>query len=138
MLSVLAIHVIDEALTGFLPFYNKLILDQRQKFGFFPMPTLTFDIWLGGILLLLCVAFALIPVVRRGGKFIRIVYTTIGILMVLNAGAHLIGSLYTGSLLPGFWSSPFLFITAVFVVIRGVIGRYWEYNSKDNIHPHHV
>jgi catechol 2,3-dioxygenase-like lactoylglutathione lyase family enzyme len=35
---VLAIHVVDEALTGFLDFYNPLVRDIRSRVSWFPMP----------------------------------------------------------------------------------------------------
>jgi hypothetical protein len=39
--AVLAIHVVDEALTGFLDFYNPLVSRIRQQIPWFPMPTFT-------------------------------------------------------------------------------------------------
>ena len=62
---------------------------------------------------------ALTLLVIRGGTFIRILTTVLGILMILNGLGHMLGSVYFGRLLPGFWSSPFLLVTAVYVVIRG-------------------
>jgi hypothetical protein len=40
--AALAVHVADEALTGFLDFYNPLIRQLRNRPGFWPMPTFTF------------------------------------------------------------------------------------------------
>src|SRR5947207_12200454 len=42
MCAALAIHVIDEALTGFLAVYNPTVLALRDKLGFWPMPTFQF------------------------------------------------------------------------------------------------
>ena len=48
MVTAVGVHVIDEALTGFLPFYNAQVLAMRARFGFFPAPTFTFRVWIPG------------------------------------------------------------------------------------------
>jgi hypothetical protein len=95
MVSAVALHVIDETSHDFLPFYNRLVLDLRNQLGFFPAPTFSFGIWIGGVT------------------------TALGILMIANALGHIIGSIYFERLIPGFWSSPLLLPAAVFVVVRG-------------------
>jgi hypothetical protein len=45
MWIALAIHVTDEALTGFLAVYNPTVLALRAKLPFFPMPTFEFREW---------------------------------------------------------------------------------------------
>lgn len=39
MVSAVGIHVFDEAMTGFLPFYNELVIELRTRLGFFPAPS---------------------------------------------------------------------------------------------------
>jgi len=46
----LAIHVADEALTDFLSVYNPAVRAIRARFPFLPLPTFTFRIWLGGLI----------------------------------------------------------------------------------------
>ena len=122
MSSAIAVHVFDETLTDFLPFYNQSILDLRRSLGFFTFPVLSYGLWLGGLITGIAVCFALTSVVGRGGKIIRIVTTVLGVIMVMNALAHMLGSAYFDRLLPGFWSSPFLLVTAGLVVVRGFRG----------------
>lgn len=122
MISAVAIHVFDETVTDFLPFYNELALNLRGGVGFFPLPTFSFGAWLGGLIAAIIICFSLTPIVNRGGKFIRVFTIVLGVIMVGNALGHMLGSIYYGRLLPGFWSSPFLLVTAVFVVIRGFSG----------------
>jgi len=119
MISAIAVHVFDETVTDFLLFYNELALNLRGGVGFFPLPTFSFGAWLGGLIAAIIICFALTPLVSRGGRFIRVLTTVLGMLMVANALGHMLGSVYLGRLLPGFWSSPFLLVAAVFVVIRG-------------------
>lgn len=63
-------------------------------------------------------------VVDRGGKIIRAVTVVLGILMLFNALGHLLGSMYFGRILPGMWSSPLLFLAALYVVIQGFRGEW--------------
>ena len=51
LVIALAIHITDEALTGFLPFYNSIVLSIRESYPLFPMPIFTFSVWLGGSIL---------------------------------------------------------------------------------------
>lgn len=120
-----AIHVADEAAHGFLSFYNPLVRDLRDSLGFWPMPTFSFKAWLAGLIVAILISFAVTPLVARGRRLIRVVVTVLGIIMVLNAMAHMLGSVYFGYLLPGFWSSPLLLATAIFVVVRGIGREGW-------------
>jgi hypothetical protein len=119
MISAICLHVFDEAVTHFLSFYNELALSLKESVGFSPIPTVSFGAWLGGLIIAIIICFALTPLVNRGGRFIRAFATLLGMLMIVNALGHMIGSACMGWLLPGFWSSPFLLVTAAMVVIRG-------------------
>jgi hypothetical protein len=125
MVTSIAVHILDEALTDFLPFYNQLVFDLRGRFQFLPLPTFSFGLWLGGLVLAVAVGFAITPIVDRGGRFIRIATGVLGLLMIANACGHMIGSVYVGRILPGFWSSPILLLAAVFVVVRAWSRSYW-------------
>jgi hypothetical protein len=119
MISAVALHVLDEVSTGFLPFYNNLAEGLRAVLGFSFPPIFSFETWLGGLIAAIIISFALTHLVVRGGRFIRILTTVVGMLMVVNALGHMLGSVYLGRLMPGFWSSPFLLVTAAYVVLRG-------------------
>ncbi|MCP4583652.1 MAG: HXXEE domain-containing protein [candidate division Zixibacteria bacterium] len=120
MVSALAVHVFDEAVTGFLSFYNPLVLDLKQNLGFFPMPTFTFPIWLGGLIAVIMLCFLLTPLVKIGGRFIRVFAIALSTIMIANGLGHMLGSVYFGKLLPGFWSSPLLLASAIYMAIRGL------------------
>ena len=125
MMTALALHVFDEAFTDFLPFYNEQVARIKDNLPIFPMPLFSFEVWLSGLIGAIVVGFLLTFFVRRGGKIIRIVTIILGIIMIGNALGHMLGSLYTERLLPGFWSSPFLLVTASIVVITGFRRTYW-------------
>ncbi|MFC1725871.1 hypothetical protein ACFL4T_09605 [candidate division KSB1 bacterium] len=120
----LALHVLDEALSGFLPFYNETVINIRAKTGFFPAPNFSFEMWIGGLAAAILICFSLTPLVAYGGKKIKIFIMIFGILMVTNALIHITGSVYSGEVLPGMWSSPFLLGAAIFVVYRAVKGEW--------------
>jgi hypothetical protein len=124
LVSAVALHVIDEAITGFLPFYNDLVLRLRDHLGFFPVPTFRGSVWLGGLCLAIVLGYLMTPLIARGGAWIRSVTTVIGFLMIANALGHMLGSVYLGRILPGFWSSPLLLAMASWTVCRGLAGSW--------------
>jgi hypothetical protein len=100
------------------------VITLRDRFAFFPAPTFSFESWLGGLIAGIVLCFLLTVFVARGGRGIRRVTTVLGVIMILNAFGHLFGSLYSGYLLPGAYSSPVLFLSAVYVVFRGMRGNW--------------
>jgi hypothetical protein len=110
---VLAVHVIDEALTGFLDFYNPLVSRIRSQYSWFPMPTFTFGAWLAGLGLLVVVLLVLAPAVRNGVIGTRVTSWVFGAIMFLNGVGHLLGSVYFERWLPGATSAPLLLVASV-------------------------
>jgi hypothetical protein len=123
LVSALGLHVVEEATTGFLPFYNDIVFSLRERLGFFPAPTFSFGLWLGGLISGVALLFLLTPSVIRGGPVLRWVCVAFGVLMVFNGLGHLLASVYFGTLVPGVWSSPFLMITATYLVYRVLVTR---------------
>ena len=116
LVTALLLHAIDEAVTDFLGFYNPLVLDLRHSLGFFPMPTFSFAAWITLLAVAITTGYAVTPLVRRGGRFMWLVMTVASVVMLLNALGHTIGSIYFARILPGFWSSPILFASAVYAL----------------------
>lgn len=112
--GALAIHVIDEALTGFLEFYNPLVLRIRPAWSPFP-PTFDFGPWLGGLIVLVVVLLLLTPAVRRGAPGTRAASWILAVIMFLNGVGHLAGSIYFGRWLPGATSAPLLLVASVYL-----------------------
>jgi hypothetical protein len=129
MILSLAIHVLDEATTGFLRFYNDIVIALRERFGFFPAPTFSFELWLSGLIVVILVCFALTIAVARGGKVIRWAVAAAGVIMILNALGHLIGSVYFGRILPGAYSSPLLLLSSIYLVVRCIRDN-WQPTEK--------
>lgn len=104
----LAAHVADEAVTGFLPEYNRLVRAARARFGWYPMPEFTFDAWLTGLAAALLLLLALAPYAYRGSRALGVMAYIYGLIMFLNGVAHLGASVYLGRWAPGATTAPLL------------------------------
>jgi hypothetical protein len=111
--GALALHVLDEALTDFLGFYNPLVLSIRSSVSWFPMPTFTCGVWLTGLIVLVVVLALLGPTVRRGALGIGFMSWALSAIMFLNGLGHLAGSVYFSRWLPGATSAPLLLVASV-------------------------
>lgn len=119
----LGLHVADEALTGFLPVYNGVVERIRAEHAWVPLPTFTFPIWLGGLVLGVLLLLSLTPVVSRGAYWIWVASLILGVIMTGNALGHIGASLYWRRLAPGVYSSPFLLIAAIGLFVAALRAR---------------
>src|SRR5713226_6464965 len=89
--AALAVHVTDEALTGFLSVYNPTVLALRTRLGYWPMPTFEFRQWLTdlsvGIFVLILTPFAF----RNARWFRPIFYFVVVVTGIFNALGHTLG-----------------------------------------------
>jgi hypothetical protein len=115
LVGALAAHVLDEALTGFLDFYNPLVRSMRSRIWWFPMPTFTFGIWLAGLSAVVVLLALLAPAVRRGASGTRALSWVFSIIMISNGLGHLGGSIYFGRWLPGATTAPLLVVASVWL-----------------------
>ena len=126
LVVALALHVIDEASTGFLDVYNPTVRALRERLGWFPMPEFRFEVWATGLAALVLGLALLTPLVDRGPRAMRVATVAFAGLMVLNGAAHITGTIVGRTVatvrfdrpMPGFWSSPLLIGAAVFFVVR--------------------
>jgi hypothetical protein len=118
LVVALAIHVVDEALTDFLSFYNPLVLSIRERIAWFPMPTFTFGPWLAGLVVALVVLALVTPWVRHGGAGPTVASWFFCGIMFLNGVGHLAGSAYYGRWLPGATSAPLLLVASLLLARR--------------------
>jgi hypothetical protein len=78
MWMALAVHVADEALTGFLGVYNPTVIALRAKFGFWPMPTFEFRKWLIGLATGIFLLALLSPLAFRNPPWLRPLFVFCG------------------------------------------------------------
>jgi hypothetical protein len=120
----LALHVLDEALTGFLAVYNPTVLAARAKYPWFPMPSFTFRIWLTGLICAVLILAALSPLFFRNVRWIRPFGYFAALVNVLNALGHTtatilgrtVASVHFSRPAPGFYSSPFLLLASLYLL----------------------
>ena len=121
-----ALHVLDEATTGFLQVYNPTVIAMRARWAWFPMPTFGFGEWLVGLIIGVLFCFALTPLAARGARGFRPLAWFYALLMFFNGMGHTVFTIlgHTVSSVtfsrpaPGFYSSPFLFIGSVWLIVR--------------------
>ncbi len=113
----LALHVTDEALTDFLGFYNPLVQSLRARLGWWPVPMFTFGEWLGGLILVVIALAAMSRLAFAGKRWMLPLAFIYGTIMLLNGLAHTLGSVYFSRILPGFYSSPFLLASSLYLFL---------------------
>jgi hypothetical protein len=113
---VLAAHVVDEALTGFLDVYNPIVRSLRERLGWFPMPTFTFGVWLAGLCALVLVLLALSPLAFRRSRVAQIAAYPYAAIMLLNGLGHLAGSIDLGRWAPGATTAPLLIAASLWLL----------------------
>jgi hypothetical protein len=120
----LALHVIDEALTGFLDVYNPSVRVLRERWPWLPLPVFTFEKWIVSLALVIAMLLALSGFVGRGARWARALGYGFSALMIANALGHALGTIFgrtVGTIafprpMPGFYSSPVLFIASVYLL----------------------
>jgi hypothetical protein len=125
LVAALALHVTDEALTGFLSIYNPTVEEMRRRLPWWPMPVFTFEAWLSGLITAVLILFALSPFMFRGARWMRPLGYFLAGLNILNATAHTIATIFGRTVetvrfarpAPGFYSSPLLLATGVWMLI---------------------
>jgi len=123
LVTVLAVHVTDEALHDFLSVYNPAVRALRDRVPWLALPTFEFRVWLSGLTAAVLALFALSPLLYRGSRVLRLGGYLFAALMTFNALGHLVGSLAVGRSLPGVYSSPLLLIAALVLVRALVLSR---------------
>jgi hypothetical protein len=119
-------HVADEALTGFLNVYNPTVIAMRARLSWFPMPTFEYRQWLVGLIIANLVLLALTPFAYRNARGLRpLAYFYAGVMLLNGMGhtvftvlGHTVASVQFPRPAPGFYSSPFLLITSIYLFMR--------------------
>ena len=121
-----ALHIADEALTGFLNVYNPTVEAMRARLGWWPMPTFQFREWLVGLILACALLFCFAPLAARGAWWLRPLAWFYALIMLLNGMGHTlftilgrtVASVTFARPAPGFYSSPFLLAASVWMFAR--------------------
>jgi hypothetical protein len=115
--AALAIHVADEALSGFLSVYNPAVRAIRERVPFLPLPTFTFRIWLAGLVVAVIGLASLSPFAFARAAWMAVPASAVAVVMLGNGALHIGASLYRRRLMPGVSSAPFLIAAAVWLLL---------------------
>ena len=121
-----ALHIGDEASTGFLAVYNPTVTILHERWAWFPALTIELREYLIGHILVCGLLFCLAPVAARGMNGLRPLAWAYAVIMFLNGLGHTIGTILGHTVAavtfprpaPGFYSSPLLFVASVWLMVR--------------------
>src|SRR5580692_13173459 len=121
-----ALHIVDEATTGFLAVYNLTVVILRQRWDWFPMRAFGFREWLIALIVVCAVLFCLTPVAARGMRGLRSLAWAFAVIMLLNGLGHTLFTILGHTVAavtfprpaPGFYSSPLLFVASLWLMFR--------------------
>ena len=122
----LALHVTDEAATGFLSVYNPTVMAMRARLPWLPFPIFRSDVWLGGLIVAIALLLALSFFVARRAAWMRPIAYLFAILMIANGMGHTLGTIFGRTVasvrfprpMPGFYSSPFLLAASLYLLFQ--------------------
>ena len=120
----LALHVVDEACTGFLSVYNPTVMALRERRPWFPMPIFTFGVWLAGLVAAIVLVFALSIFVWQGARWMRPLGFVFAVILLANSLVHMVGTIRGRTVnsvpfrrpMPGFYSSPFMLLASLYML----------------------
>ncbi len=120
----LALHIADEARTGFLSVYNPSVMALRQRRHWLPLPVFTFGVWLAGLVAANALLFCLSVFVLHGSRWMRPIGYGFAIIMLANGLIHILGTILGRTVasiriprpMPGFYSSPFVLLASVYLL----------------------
>ena len=127
MCCALVLHVMDEALTGFLAVYNPTVLALRARIGFWPMPTFQFREWLSALAIGILLLSLLSPFAFRNVQNVRPVFYFCAVVIgIFNSLGHTLATIFGRTVdtvqfsrpAPGFYSSPLLFLASIYLLVE--------------------
>src|SRR5271157_3936837 len=90
----LALHVTDEASTGFLSVYNPTVMALRKNHPWLPFPVFTFGVWLAGLVVADVLLLCLSVFVLHGARWMRPLGYAFAVIMLANGLSHILGTIF--------------------------------------------
>ena len=121
MCGVLAIHVADEALTGWLDWYNPTVREIHEQYPIvllpLLLPTFSFGIWLSLLIFAVVALSAASYFVWTGRWAMRPISHVFAVFMFGNGLLHIAHSIYMREFMPGVYTSPLLLAASIPLII---------------------
>jgi hypothetical protein len=120
----LAVHVADEARTGFLSVYNPTVRVLRQRWPWLPFPVFNFGVWLAGLVVADAILLSMSFFALRGAAWMRPLGFIFAGIMLMNSLVHMVGTIRGRTVesvrfrrpMPGFYSSPFMLLASLYML----------------------
>lgn len=120
MCGALAVHVADEALTGWLDWYNPTVRAIREQYPLavlrILLPTFTFEIFLSLLIFAVVMLTAASWFVWKGRWAMRPISHVFAVVMLVNGLLHIAHSIYMRELMPGMYTSPLLLVASIALI----------------------
>ena len=115
----LAVHVADEALTGWLDWYNPTVRAIHEQYPLVSilLPVITFEVFLSLLIFAVVMLTAVSYFVWKGRWAMRPISHVFAVVMLTNGLVHIAHSLYMRQLMPGVYTSPLLLIASIVLII---------------------
>jgi|SRR5829696_7131945 len=113
----LAIHIADEALTGFLNRYNPIFRAIREQYPQLLLPIFTFEIWLSLLIFAVVMLTAASYFVWTGRWAMRPISHVFAVFMLVNGLLHIGHSIYMREFMPGVYTSPLLLAASIALIV---------------------
>jgi len=115
--GALAIHITDEALSGFLDWYNPAVRALREKYPQLLLPTFTFEVWISLLIFAVVALSAVSYFVWTGRWAMRPISHVFAVFMLMNGLLHIAQSLYMREFMPGVYTSPLLLAASIALIV---------------------
>ena len=113
-----AVHVADEALTGFLEWYNPTVRALHEQYPLLPilLPAFTFEFWMSLLIFANVMLLAASYFVWKGRWAMRPISYVFAVFMLVNGLLHIAHSLYMREFMPGVYTSPLLLAASIALI----------------------
>jgi len=115
--GALAIHITDEAMSGFLEWYNPTVRAMREKYPRLLLPTFTFEVWISLLIFAVVALSAVSYFVWKGRWAMRPISHVFAVFMLTNGLLHIAHSLYMREFMPGVYTSPLLLAASIALIV---------------------
>ena len=131
----LAVHVADEATTGFLEWYNPAVRALREQYPMLLLPAFTFDVWLSLLIFAIVMLIGSSFFVWKGRWAMRPISYVFAAFMLINGLLHLAWSLYMREFMPGVYTSPLIMAASIVLIAytrayQRERARHWDTVSR--------
>jgi len=113
-------HVIDEAATNFLAWYNPAALRIRERIGIPFPPTFTFWPWFLGLLAISIILIDLTPLAAAYDRRVIWLAIVLGLVNIANGLLHIVAWIRLKRRVPGLVSAPLLLVCATWLVVAAL------------------